>query len=130
MNSWTYNDYGNNKDKNWGKWTYTAKGSDKAVPWPKPPTDEEMIADILPRTEDEDFFGDMVAWLRRDAPRKLNITLVGLCAPMHTGPVSYERLCEALYQVGFRASEILERRMTLGPSNEWVRKYLEDFPPR
>lgn len=128
MSTWTYNDY--EKDKNWGKWTYTAKGSDKAQPWPKPPTDEEMIADILSRTEDEGFFSDMVAWLRMDAPKKLRWTLQELNPPMHTGPVAYERLCEVLYQVGFRASEMLERRMALGPTNAWVRKYFEDFPPK
>lgn len=120
----------NNTDKNWGKWSYTSKGSKEAKPWPEPPTDEEMIRDILPRVEDEGFFGDLVAWLRMDAPRKLRWTLQELHPPMHTGPISYERLCEVLYQIGFRASEVLERRMMLGPSNQWVRKYLEDFPNR
>lgn len=126
-NSWTYE---NNKYKNLSTWTYTAKGSDKVQQWPKPPTDEEMIADVLSRTEDKGFFEDMVAWLRMDAPRKIRKNLQELHPPMHTGPVAYDRLCEVLYQVGFRASEVLERRMALGPSNRWVRQYFEDFPPR
>lgn len=115
----------NNKD--WGKWTYTAKGANETAPWPNPPTESEMIRDALSRTEDEGFFGDMVAWLKKDAPRRLKSVLRDLCSPM--GTISYERLCASLYNVGFRASERLERRMTLGPSNEWIRKYFEDFPP-
>lgn len=95
-----------------------------------PPTDEEMIKDILSRAEDGGFFKDMVEWLRRDAPRKLRKALNELRPPMHKGPVAYDRLCEVLYQVGFRASEILERRMILGPSNDWVQRYFEDFPKR
>lgn len=42
--------------------------------------------------------------------------------------MSYERLCETVHSMGFRASDVLERRMILGPSNKWVRKYFEDFP--
>lgn len=127
MSNWILNNF--EKDKNWGKWTYTAKGSDPQ-PWPSPPSEEEMIKDILSRVEDEGFFNDMVAWLRSDAPRKLRPTLRELCAPMHTGPVAYDRLCEVLCQIGFRASEMLEKRMALGPTNVWVRKYFEEFPPR
>lgn len=119
-----------NTNKDSGRWTYTAMGSDEVKPWPKPPTDEEMIKDIVSRVEDEGFFRDMVSWLRDDAPRKLRKTLQELQAPMHVGPVAYDRLCEAIYQLGFRASGVLERRMILGPNNKWVEKYFEDFPAR
>lgn len=125
--SWTYNNTNDYFSKN--IWTYTAKGANETVPWPKPRTESEMVRDVLSRAEDGDFFGDMVTWLEKDAPRKLKSALRDLSAPMHTGEVSYERLCEVLYKIGFRASEVLVRRMTLGPSNEWVRKYFQDFPP-
>ena len=124
------------KNKDWGKWTYSAQGANKSAPWPSPPTDDSIIDGILnhPDLEDRGFFEDVVDWLRRDAPRKLRGTLNDLY-PRWTKDsfagvdLSYERLCEAVYKVGFRASEVLVRRMTLGQSNKWVRKYFEDFPP-
>lgn len=118
----------NNTNKNWGKWVYEDKDSNERVPWPSPPTDEEMIEDVLSRVEDKGFFTDMMAWLRSDAPRKLRTTVQELHAPLHIGPVAYDRLCEVVYQLGFRASEVLERRMILGPTNKWVKKYFGDFP--
>lgn len=117
-------------DNNWGKWVYNAKGSADPKPWPNPTSDEEMIKDIAIRADDPGFFEEMVEWFRRDAPKRLRSALRDLSYPMHMGPVSYDRLCEVVYQVGFRASEALERRMILGPSNKWVRRYFEDFPPR
>lgn len=95
----------------------------KAVP---PATEEEMIKDILSRTDERGFFEDMVDWLRRDAPRRLQKALKEL----HAGSVAYDRLCEVLYHTWFRTTERLERRMMLGPANEWVQKYFKDFPPR
>ncbi|NBT57628.1 hypothetical protein EBT16_02475 [bacterium] len=92
-------------------------------------TEDSMMEDILSRTEDQGFLRDLVEWLRSEAPKKLKRTLKELVAPMHTGAVTYERLCEVVYQVGFRTSELIERRMILGPSNNWVAEYFKDFPP-
>lgn len=118
------------KDANWGKWNYTPKGSTEQQEWPRPPSEEEMMSDILSRVEDEGFFKDMVVWLKNDAPRKLKQALREMCEPMHAGPVAYDRLCEVLYQIGFRANDVLERRMKLGPANDWVRRYFDEFPPK
>lgn len=131
MSSWSFN----NQDPNWGKWVYQTKGSGDPTEWPSPPKDEQIIGEILEHSslEDRGFFEDMVAWLRKDAPRKLRGMLQDLF-PWTTGlskasaDLSYERLCEVVYRMGFRASEVLERRMVLGPSNKWVKKYFEDFP--
>lgn len=119
----------NIKSDNWGGWIYKPQDGEQ-IPWPSPPTDDEMIEDIVSRVEDEGFFRDMVSWLRSEAPRKLRKTVQELHAPLHIGPVDYERLCEMVYKLEFRASEVLERRMMLGTNNKWVRKYLEDFPAR
>jgi hypothetical protein len=88
-----------------------------------------MIEDVMSRTEDRGFFRDMVEWLRKDAPKRLRSILGEFVSPMHTGPVAYDRLCEVLCQIGFRTSELIERRMILGPSNRWVVEYFDDFPP-
>lgn len=125
------------KNINFGKWTYHSKDSDKAIPVAPPPTDKEIIEEILghPNLEDRGFFEDVVNWLKEDAPRKLRGFLNDLY-PWVTGlskasaDLSYETLCEAVFRMGFRASERLERRMTLGQTNDWVRKYFLDFPPR
>ena len=84
-----------------------------------------MIDDIMNRTEDQGFFKDVVDWLSKEAPRILLNTLEQLC---YAGPVTYSRLCEFLYDIGFRTSELIERRMILGPSNKWVVEYFKDFP--
>lgn len=133
-----YHDYKNlNKDIKFGKWTFQPKDSNKSIPVPSPPTDEKMIEMIVGHQylEEKDFFLDMVEWLRKDAPKKLRTMLQELW-PGNTGKqramadLDYERLCEVVYKMGFRASEILERRMMLGQNNEWTRKYFSDFPPR
>lgn len=98
--------------------------------FPPPATNESMIDDIMNRTEDKGFFRDMVEWLEKEAPKRLPLMLRELCPPMHTGSVFYDRLCEVLYQIGFRTSEMLERRMILGPANKWVADYFKDFPSR
>ena len=89
------------------------------------PTKESMMDDIMNRTEDQGFFKDVVDWLSKEAPRILQNTLEQLC---YAGPVTYNRLCEFLYDIGFRTSELIERRMILGPSNKWVVEYFKDFP--
>lgn len=99
-------------------------------PVESPPTLESMIKKIQSHVEDQGFFNDMVEWLRTNAPKKLRNALRELAPPMHTGPVAYDRLCEVLYEIGFRASDLLERRMILGPTNRWVQEYFKDFPSR
>lgn len=92
------------------------------------PTKESMIEDVLSRTDEKGFFGDVIEWLERDAPRKVAITLNDL--HYSSGSITYDRLCEAVYDVGFRANERIERRMMLGSANEWVQGYFRDFPDR
>lgn len=116
------------KNKSFGKWL--PQEPTGPVTEYVPVTDEQIIGEILdhPNLEDRGFFEDMVAWLRMDAPRRLRGMLEDLFPWKTSADFSYERLCEAVYRMGFRASKILERRMILGTSNEWVRKYFEDFP--
>lgn len=131
MNSWTFN-Y-KPEHKNWNKWKYAATEGVAEVA----KTEEETIEEVLrhPNLGDRGFFEEMVSWLRRDAPKKLRVVISNLY-PWSTGlskanaDLSYERLCESVYSMGFRASEMIEKRMILGPSNEWVRKYFADFGPR
>jgi hypothetical protein len=108
---------------NYGKWVKgaTHQGSN-------PYADEAMIEEILPRTEDKGFFKEIVAWLKEWAPKKLRPALFELNG-IKRDPILYEWLCKIVYLMNFRASRNLERRMLLGPSNKWVRKYFEDFPP-
>jgi hypothetical protein len=87
-----------------------------------------MIKNLLPHMEDKGMFTDIVDWLRKDAPKKLRGVLNGLYA--HLPPVPYEHLCRIVYELGFRANEVVEGRMILGPNDEWVKKYFEDFPLR
>lgn len=125
------------RNKNFGKWNYYPKDSNKSVPVGQPPTTDSIIEEIRqhPGLEDRGFFDDVVSWLREDAPKKLRGFLHDLY-PHTTGlskasaDLSYKTLCGAVYKAEFRASERLEQRMMLGSSNEWVRKYFADFPPR
>lgn len=113
---------------NYGKWLPDTTTIESQIKPSEPaPTLESMIKDIQTRVKDKGFFDDMVEWLRKNAPRKLYNALHELSPPMHMGPVFYERLCEVLYHVGFRASERLERRLILGPVNRWVQEYFKDF---
>lgn len=120
------------KNINFGKWTYHSKDYDKAIPVAPAPTDKEIIDEILqhPSLEDKGFFEDVVDWLRKDAPRKLRAFLNGFKTSLLVSAPCYETLCEAVFRMGFRASERLEQRMMLGQNNEWVKKYFADFPPR
>ena len=138
MNSWTFNnkkDYyctwiNTTKSVSYNKWTYEKTGE----PVSPSPTDEQIVEEILqhPDLEDKGFFEEMVAWTRRDAPKKLRGMLSNLY-PWRTrlskanADLSYVMLCKVVYMMGFRASETIEKRMILGPSNEWVRRYFEDF---
>lgn len=129
--NWSYiNDKwtSNIKNDNFGKWIHSSTNTYV----PPPPTDEQMIKAIHDNQnlEDKDFFREMVDWLRKYAPRKLRVALQELwSAASASVDLSYERLCEVVYKMAFRASEALEHRMVLGPNNQWVQKYFGDFPP-
>jgi hypothetical protein len=126
-NTWTFNNLGPAKANDKPSWTFDGA----PVEIPKRPGDDVLIREIRehPSLEDSGFFDDIVEWLRRDAPKKLG-RLLDILRPWPAGftVLSHETLCEALYSLGFRASERLERRMILGTANEWTRKYFEDFP--
>lgn len=85
--------------------------------------------ELLPHMEDKGMFTDIVDWLRKDAPKKLRSVLNGLDKHRVLPPVPYEYLCRVVYELEFRANEVVEGRMILGPNNEWVQKYFADFPP-
>lgn len=87
---------------------------------------EPDVEEIARRSQDRGFFHDIVGWLGPNAPKRLKRLLWDLSL---ADAVSYERLCKAVVSVEFRASEVIERRMALGPVNEWVRQYFRDFPP-
>lgn len=120
MNEWKYNYITDYIKKN----VYNEWSSDEA-PFS---SSEVMLVDVLDRTEEKGFVDDIMSWLRRSAPRKVAGFLKGLTFPMKSGQISYENLCESVYDLGFRADEIIERRMILGPSNWWTRLYFEEFP--
>lgn len=124
-NSFTWENTSTSKD--FGKWTFVSHNN-PPVEVPPPPSNEEMTGRILPHMEDKGMFTDIVDWLRKDAPKKLRSVLNGLDEHRVLPPVPYEYLCRVVYELGFRASDILESRMILGPNNEWVKKYFADFP--
>lgn len=125
-NEW---EYWVQKHKEIGDWTVnTSYPSSPKIDKSPFPTEDVMLLDVFSRTEETGFVEDIMSWLRSCAPRKIVTFLKGLCSPHYTGPVSYESLCEAVYQLGFRASELIERRMVLGSGNKWVKLYFEEFP--
>lgn len=108
---------------NWGEWFDNSNNTQN------PLTDEQMVKSILDHEyfEEKGFFQDIVAWLRRNAPKKLWEALLWIY-PLRHAKLTYKHLCELVYRMGFKASEIIERRMILGETNEWVREYFKDFP--
>jgi hypothetical protein len=114
------------KDKDYSKWTF--EGKKNSSPFGDLPTNEEMTEAILDRVDDEGFFRDCLEWLRKIAPRKIRMFLKRLSPSPNHRRVTYDDLCDAVHQMGFRASEILERRMILGPTNKSVQEYFDDFP--
>jgi hypothetical protein len=133
LNSWNKNCY--SKIKSWGD-LYNSKvyGEWKNIsnkqPFGSLPTNDEMAKSVLSRVEDRGFFDDCLDWLKSHAPRKIRVFLKGLCPSDSPARVTYDDLCRAVYNLGFRTSEILERRMILGPANRWVQDYFKDFPRR
>lgn len=136
-NNWasTFNEYVTkwenanvSSNKNFSKWVFQPTGTEERTPVPPPPSDEELIEKLIPRMEDKGMFKDIVAWLRKDAPKRLRGALNNLNSPLVTS-ISYETLCRTVYEMHFRASEVIERRMILGEGNQWTKRYFEDFPP-
>ena len=87
-------------------------------------TDKEMMSDISDRLDEPGFLDDCLGWLAEMAPRKISAFLRSL----GKNRVNHAALCKAVYDMGFRASEVVERRLILGETNDWVRMYFEDFP--
>lgn len=91
------------------------------------PSEEELIECVAPNIEDVGFFKDILDWLRKTAPRKIMFFLRELYLHKPSKMHSYEKMCELIYKMGFRTSEIVENRMILGPKNKWVQEYFKDF---
>jgi hypothetical protein len=108
-------------------WEYIGKHYDEILS-NKTSSSSEMLSDVLSRTDERGFVEDIMSWLQTCAPRKIYGFLKELTFPMSGGFISYELLCERVYELGFRANEIIERRMVLAPSNKWVKLYFEEFP--
>ncbi len=132
--------YWNMKNVDYGIESYTKSfewGVDTANEWGAHPEyskesellkSETLEADVRSRFDDDGFIDDILSWLRGNAPRKVYAFLKSLCFPRLSGDIEYVDVCEAVYRMGFRASDVVERRLILGESNAWVRIYFEDFP--
>lgn len=118
----TYKPQKGNKNTKWN----IMGGGDKIRPFSALPTNDEMKKSVLSRTNEESFVQDILDWLVEMAPRKIRSFLKRLCS--HETKITHVDLCESIYAMGFRASEVLERRMILGEANEWVQLYFKDFP--
>lgn len=119
----------NTKNTNW-TWTtntYFDKFTKNILQTP-PPLEEEMIEKIISNTGDRGFFQDILDWLRKVAPKKVSFFIRDLYLSRSGDLYSYEKMCELVYKLGFRANDVIEKRMILSPSNEWVKSYFKDFP--
>lgn len=99
-----------------------------------PPSEQEMIESISLNAEDVGFFRDILDWLQKMAPKKISFFLRELYLSKSNEwaspkKYSYEKMCELIYRMGFRASETIENRMILGTNNKWVQDYFRDFHP-
>lgn len=92
-------------------------------------TDDELIAKILEKTDEKGFFKDIVKWMRYIlAPTKRRQIMVDIRGSAHTRRLSHSDFCMFIFSSRIRASKPLENRMLLGESNEWTKKYFENFP--
>lgn len=92
-------------------------------------TEDELIAKILEKTDEKDFFEDMVKWIRHTmAPTKRRQIIEDIRDWGRTRRLSHSDFCMHIVSSRIRASEPLENRMLLGEPNEWARKYFENFP--
>lgn len=115
-------------NKDFGKWTKNTTTTSNILESICPPN-EKMIEEILERAEDKEFFREIVLWLTNNAPKKLRSALQELYG-IKRDIILYAWFCKIVYLMNFRANEKLEQHMILGQTNEWVRKYFTDFPPR
>ena len=107
-------------------WTTDTYFNKFITPTP-PPLEEEMIEKIISNNEDCGFFQDVLNWLRKVAPKKVAFFIRELYLSRSSDLYSYKKMCELVYKLGFRTTDIIEKRMILGPSNEWVKEYFKDF---
>lgn len=125
--NWTWE----NKDyASWLKSSSWIKNSNKYEEYDMPAvmSDKEIMSDISDRLDEPGFFDDCLNWLADMAPRKIG----GFLRFLYVGNnrITHSVLCKAVYNMGFKASDIIERRMILGETNEWVSMYFKDFPTR
>lgn len=109
-----FNEYTRKANKVLNSWTVSLDFGEK----------EFSEVDLLSCAEDRGFAEDILSWLRASAPRKIRFFL----SMSSSAGVTYEFLCMCVYELGFRGSDLIERRMVLGPVNKWVKLYFEDFP--
>ena len=98
-------------------------------------TEDELIAKILDKTDEKEFFKDIVKWICHVlAPTKRRQIIEDIRGWSRTAAatrrLSHSDFCMFIFSSRIRASELLESRMLLGESNEWVKKYFENFPTR
>lgn len=92
-------------------------------------TEDELIAKILEKTDEKDFFKDIVKWMSHImAPTKRRQIIDDIRGWARTRRLSHSDFCMHIFSSRIRASKPLENRMMLGDSNEWVKKYFENFP--
>lgn len=96
-------------------------------------TDEELIAKILEKTDEKEFFKDIVKWMCHVlAPTKRRQIIEDIRGWSRTSAatrrLSHSDFCMFIFSSRIRASKPLENRMLLGESNEWTKKYFENFP--
>ena len=91
--------------------------------WERAPID--LAKAIAAESKESSFVKEIVDWLQAYAPAKLTITFV-----LRLRNKNYEQLCELIYGLHFRASLVIEDIMMLGPTNVFVVKYFQDFPPK
>lgn len=96
-------------------------------------TEDELIAKILDKTDEKEFFKDIVKWMRHVlAPTKRRQMIEDIRGWSRTTAatrrLSHSDFCMFIFSSRIRASKPLENRMLLGESNEWAKKYFENFP--
>lgn len=92
-------------------------------------TDEELIAKILEKTDEKEFFKDIVKWMCHVlAPTKRRQIIEDIRGYAYTRRLSHSDFCMFIFSSRIRTSKPLENRMLLGESNRWAKKCFENFP--
>ena len=84
---------------------------------------DQLIQSTILGAKEQAFVTEIVNWMRHSAPAKLTTSFV-----FRLKNINREQLCGMVYGLQFRASEMVENIMLLGPSNDFVRRYFADFP--